>query len=85
MSLSGSTPTKIDNPFNESVDRHVGSRVRAARENLGLDVQELADAIGRDRGYVLWMEDGTISIPARTLFDLSTTLNVHVGTFFDDN
>lgn len=65
------------------VDRHVGARVRARRELMGLSQSRLAEALGLTFQQVQKYERGANRISASKLWDIAHTLKVDVAYFFD--
>jgi transcriptional regulator with XRE-family HTH domain len=70
---------KVPNP----IDRHVGSRVRMRRILLGMSQEKLGEALGLTFQQIQKYEKGTNRIGASRLQQISTTLNVPPGFFFD--
>jgi transcriptional regulator with XRE-family HTH domain len=65
------------------IDVHLGNRIRARREQLGISDAELAVAVGIGRHKLQSYEIGTVRpIPAR-LAAIATTLSVPIAYFFD--
>ena len=67
-----------------SVDVHVGSRVRLRRTLLGMSQQKLGNALGLTFQQVQKYERGTNRIGSSRLYVLSRILDVPVSFFFDD-
>ena len=67
-----------------SVDVHVGSRVRLRRTLLGMSQKKLGNALGLTFQQVQKYERGTNRIGSSRLFVLSRILDVPVSFFFDD-
>ena len=68
----------------DSVDVHVGSRVRLRRTLLGMSQQKLGNALGLTFQQVQKYERGTNRIGSSRLYVLSRILDVPVSFFFDD-
>ncbi|HBB56135.1 MAG TPA: transcriptional regulator [Hyphomonadaceae bacterium] len=66
------------------VDRHVGSRVRMRRHEMGLSQEQLASRLGVTFQQVQKYERAVNRISASRLFDISRALDVPVSTFFVD-
>jgi transcriptional regulator with XRE-family HTH domain len=66
-----------------SVDVHVGQRLRVRRSLLGLSQEKLADAIGLTFQQVQKYERGMNRISAGRLFQFSKILDVPVAYFFE--
>lgn len=67
-----------------SVDVHVGSRVRLRRTLLGMSQKKLGNALGLTFQQVQKYERGTNRIGSSRLYVLSRILDVPVSFFFDD-
>lgn len=67
-----------------SIDAHVGARVRLRRTLLGLSQEKLGDALGLTFQQIQKYERGANRIGASRLFDLSRVLDVPVSFFYDD-
>jgi transcriptional regulator with XRE-family HTH domain len=70
---------KAPNP----VDKHVGSRVRIARNMLGMSQEKLADGLGLTFQQVQKYESGTNRIGASRLQHISHILQIPVPFFFE--
>ena len=66
-----------------SIDRHVGARIRMRRLMLGLSQQKLADALGLTFQQVQKYENGTNKVGAGRLQQMSRTLQVEPAFFFE--
>lgn len=66
-----------------SIDLHVGKRLRRRRRLLGLTQQQLADSVGIRFQQVQKYECGANRITASRLFELSTALSVPVQYFYE--
>lgn len=66
-----------------SVDGHVGSRVRLRRLELGLSQEKLADQLGITFQQVQKYERGTNRIGASRLHQIALVLQVPITYFFD--
>ena len=67
----------------QDVDRHVGARMRERRIMLGLTQSQLAELIGVTYQQAHKYERGINRVSAGRLYDISQTLNVPVGFFFE--
>ena len=65
------------------VDKHVGTRLRAARLEAGKSQTEVAEALGVAFQQVQKYEKGTNRISAGRLYELSRLFDVPVQSFFD--
>lgn len=66
-----------------SVDSHVGSRVRLRRLELGLSQEKLADQLGITFQQVQKYERGTNRIGASRLHQIAVVLEVPITYFFE--
>ena len=66
-----------------SIDLHVGKRLRRRRRLLGLTQQKLADAVGIRFQQIQKYECGANRISASRLFELSEALHVPIQYFYD--
>jgi transcriptional regulator with XRE-family HTH domain len=66
-----------------SIDLHVGRRVRRRRRLMGMTQQQLADMVGIRFQQVQKYECGANRITASRLFELSGALSVPVQYFYD--
>lgn len=67
-----------------SIDEHVGMRLRQRRSILGLSQERLAEAIGLTFQQVQKYERGTNRVSASKLYEFSKILNVPISYFFDE-
>jgi transcriptional regulator with XRE-family HTH domain len=65
-----------------SIDEHIGAKLRARRITLGLSQQELGEAIEITFQQVQKYERGSNRISASGLFELSQVLKVGISYFF---
>jgi transcriptional regulator with XRE-family HTH domain len=90
--ISDTDPPKAENaPAEErnarranTVDTHVGSRVRLRRMLLGMSQEKLGESLGLTFQQVQKYEKGVNRIGASRLFDLATVLGVPVQFFYDE-
>lgn len=68
----------------DSVDIHVGQRLRVRRSLLGLSQEKLADFVGVTFQQIQKYERGTNRISAGRLLRFSEVLDVPVTYFYDD-
>ncbi|MCF8496668.1 MAG: helix-turn-helix domain-containing protein [Alphaproteobacteria bacterium] len=68
----------------DSVDTHVGQRLRVRRSLLGLSQEKLAESIGLTFQQVQKYERGLNRISAGRLYNLSNILHVPVSYFFEN-
>ena len=66
-----------------AIDRHLASRVLLRRQEAGLSQQLVADALGVTFQQFQKYERAINRISAGTLYQLSLTLEVPVGYFFE--
>ncbi len=82
--MAGPPLAKRSSPSCESVDRHVGLRIRKRRIELGLTQQQLAKLIGVTFQQAHKYERGVNRISAGRLFELARALRVDIGYFFQE-
>ena len=68
---------------NDSIDVHLGKRLRRRRRLLGLTQQQLAGSVGVRFQQIQKYECGANRISAARLWQLSEALEVPVGYFYD--
>lgn len=68
-----------------SIDEHVGQRLRQRRTIAGISQEKLADMVGVTFQQIQKYENGANRISASRLFQFSTLLEVPVDFFFDDS
>ncbi len=66
-----------------AIDHHVGKRLRRRRRLLGLTQQQLADRVGVRFQQIQKYECGANRVSAARLFQLSESLTVPVGYFYE--
>jgi len=67
----------------ETVDIHLGRRVRWRRKHLGLTLQDLADACGVRFQQIQKYEAASNRMSAAVLWKLAKVLQVDIRYFFD--
>lgn len=67
----------------DPVDLHVGHRIRARRNILGMSQQDLGDALQLTYQQIQKYENGMNRVVASRLFQLSRILKVTIPYFFD--
>ncbi len=67
----------------DPIDKHVGSRVRQRRQELGLSQEKLGDALGLTFQQVQKYEKGTNRVSASRLQHLSRILKAPIASFFE--
>jgi transcriptional regulator with XRE-family HTH domain len=70
-------------PHIETIDRHIGARIRAQRRCLGLTLAQLAARLEITYQQLHRNEKGLNHVPISRLRDLAQCLDVTVGYFFD--
>lgn len=65
-----------------SIDQHVARRIKGKRLALGLSEDDIANAIGIERGQVVAYERAATRVPADQLLRLSEFLDVPISYFF---
>ncbi|MGI0490152.1 helix-turn-helix domain-containing protein, partial [Pantanalinema rosaneae CENA516] len=68
-----------------SIDHEIGRRIRARRQQLGLNQQSVADEIGVWYQQVQKYENGGDRVGASRLFAIARALSVPISYFFDDH
>ena len=71
------------NATTQSIDGHVGKRIRERRIMLGLTQQQLADLIGVTYQQAHKYERGINRVSAGRLFEIARVLNVPIGFFYE--
>lgn len=66
-----------------SIDLHVGRRLRRRRRLMGMTQQQLADAVGIRFQQIQKYECGANRITASRLFELAGALSIAVQYFYD--
>ena len=69
---------------NNSIDMHVGKRVRLRRTLLGMSQEQLGAELNVTFQQVQKYERGANRISASRLWDISQILDVPISYFFDD-
>jgi transcriptional regulator with XRE-family HTH domain len=67
----------------DSIDQHVGSRLRYRRLNLGMSQEALAEAVGLRFQQIQKYEKGQNRIGASRLYRLAVALKVPLEYFFE--
>lgn len=67
------------------VDREIGRRIKARRNELGMNQQNLAGRIGVSYQQVQKYENGTDRVGASRLYDISVALGCNIAEFFEQN
>ena len=84
MSETEPGPTKVRSAAARLIDRHVGGRIRARRQNLGVSRTELASALGVSAQQMQKYESGMSTITASGLYRVATRLGVPPSFFFEE-
>lgn len=66
-----------------SIDMHVGGRLRMRRMMIGMSQERLGHELGVTFQQIQKYEKGTNRIGASRLFDMSRVLEVEIGYFFE--
>jgi transcriptional regulator with XRE-family HTH domain len=74
----------MSNRLPNAVDLHVASRLRLRRQEVGISLETLADALGVTYQQVQKYEKGTNRMSAGILYQMAMTLEVPVQYFFDE-
>lgn len=64
--------------------RHVGMRVRAARQKRALTQERLGELVGKTAESISNIERGHVLPPLDTLYGIAQHLEVTMGFFFED-
>jgi transcriptional regulator with XRE-family HTH domain len=59
----------------------VGERVKQARQEKGLDLEELAGRVGCSSEYLQWIEDGQVEPPVALLLQIAKSMSLDSGAF----
>ena len=65
------------------IDKHVGSRIRERRKELGMSQEKLAEHLGLTFQQVQKYERGSNRVSASKLFEISRALQTAVAYFYD--
>lgn len=65
------------------IDKHLGARITLAREENGIELVELASAMGVSSRELAEIEDGRIRVRASILARSAVNLNRSIGWFYD--
>ncbi len=57
----------------------VGGRIKKARQEKGLNLDELAGRIGCSGEYLQWVEDGQVEPPVALLLQVAKSMNLDSG------
>lgn len=74
---------KRSTPEYQTIERHVGLKIRELRVQLGLTQQQLAEMIGVTYQQAHKYERGVNRISAGRLYEIARVLGVDVGYFFE--
>jgi transcriptional regulator with XRE-family HTH domain len=77
-------PTERNQTDGNSIDPHVGERIRRRRTELGLTQEELGSGLGISYQQIQKYETGANRISAARLFEIATALDIPISYFFDD-
>lgn len=84
MRLDEKSRSKSECHKPQSVDIHVGMRIRQRRTSLGISENQLSAAIGVTCEQMQQYECGAAHIPALCLYDVAAALNAPIHFFFED-
>ncbi len=59
----------------------VNERIKKAREDKGLGVEEVAAKVGCSAEYLQWVEDGHVEPPVALLLQVAKTMGLDAGAF----
>jgi transcriptional regulator with XRE-family HTH domain len=71
---------EIGKMINEDI-MPVGERIKQARVEKGLDLDELAGRVGCSGEYLQWIEDGQVEPPVALLLQIAKSMNLDSGAF----
>lgn len=66
-----------------AVTKHIGARIRFYRKNMGLTLEELANAIHKSKSTLSKYEAGSVIIDVDSLFDIAKALQIPVEKLMD--
>ena len=66
----------------QEIQKWVGSRIRALREEKNLSQEALADLCGINRSHMGKIERGEVNLGVATLFSITAKLEVSMAGFF---
>ena len=72
-----------DQRATNAVDRHIGSKLRERRLEIGMSQEALADLLGITFQQIQKYEKGANRVAASRLYAISKALDVSVSYFFD--
>lgn len=72
-----------DQRATNAVDRHIGTKLRGRRLEIGMSQEKLADLLGITFQQIQKYEKGANRVAASRLYDMSKALDVSVTYFFD--
>lgn len=65
------------------IDKHLGARITLAREENGVELDQLALAMGVSNQELSEIEDGRVRVRASILARSAVNLNRSIGWFYD--
>lgn len=66
-----------------AIDRHIGTKVRERRTQIGMSQEKLAELLGVTFQQIQKYEKGLNRIAASRLYDMTKALKINVAYFFD--
>lgn len=67
------------------IEKKIADKVREIRKNKGLTLAQLSEEIGLSRGLLSRIENNQVSPPIATLSKIAQGLDVHIGSFFEED
>lgn len=76
-------PRKVNPTVGEQMDKHVGMRVRARRQHVGVTAGALGRQLGLTRQTIDKWENGQARMSVGQLFEVASALEINPGWFFE--
>jgi|HubBroStandDraft_6_1064221.scaffolds.fasta_scaffold367554_3 transcriptional regulator with XRE-family HTH domain len=70
--------------MNDSIEKRIGARIRAARVQQGMTAAQVAECIGVSYGQFWKYEVAKSTISARTLAEIAELLSTPISFFFEE-
>lgn len=81
-SAKDSNPVPDSAARDNSLDWHIGSRIRVRRILLGMTMRELAQTLHITHAQLQYYESGSNRLSASMLYNIATALGLPIGYFF---
>lgn len=65
------------------IHRQLGQAIRQLRLAMGLTPKEFADDIGKERSFLLALEEGAVEVDLTTIERCASTLGLEISGLFD--